>query len=340
MLESGTRYFHDIGVEFQSSGRGTFSGTQGGSSNRETRSLLRAIAILAALIFCPIAVAADVRQVAITIDDLPRGGDGGPTDLANIRAMTTKLMQPFKAQQIPVTGFVNAGRWKGDEAGLREILDIWLDAGADLGNHSWSHPDINSVPLDAYMADVIKGEPAIRAALGPRGKQLQFYRHPYLHTGPTPQIKSDMQAALDKLGYRVAPVTLDDADYMFAAAYTQPKFRERARAEYIPYMESIVAFFEQRSVEVTGHEVAQILLIHANQLNADLMPELLEMFRRRGYTFVTLEQAMKDPAYQLPESYAGRNGFSWIHRWSVTRGMTPRGEPEPAEWVRKAFEER
>jgi peptidoglycan-N-acetylglucosamine deacetylase len=303
-------------------------------------SLLSGIAIVALFVFGPVALAADGRQVAITIDDLPRGGDGGPADLANIRVMTAKLMQPFREQKIPVTGFVNAGRWKGDEAGLRQILDIWLDAGADLGNHSWSHPDINNVPLDAYMADVVKGEPAIRAALAPSGKQLQFYRHPYLHTGPTPQIKADMQAALLKLGYREAPVTLDDADYMFAAAYTQPEFRDRARAEYIPYMESIVAFFEQRSVEVTGHEVAQILLIHANQLNADLMPELLAMFRRRGYTFVTLEQALKDPAYQLPENYAGRNGFSWIHRWSATKGIAPRGEPEPAEWVRKSFEER
>jgi hypothetical protein len=101
-------------------------------------------------------------------------------------------------------------------------------------------------------------------------------------------------------------------------------------------MESVVAFFEQRSIEVVGREFPQILLIHASQLNADLMPDLLAMFRRRGYTFVTLDHALSDPAYRLPEEYVGPNGFSWIHRWSKTKGMSPKGEPDPPAWASEA----
>jgi peptidoglycan/xylan/chitin deacetylase (PgdA/CDA1 family) len=280
------------------------------------------------------------RQVAITIDDLPRGGDGGPYDPATVRAMTDKLLRPFREQRIPVIGFVNAGRHVNDSAELREILNVWLDAGAELGNHSYSHVDINQVSLKAYTADIVRGEPAIRAALAARGKKLEFYRHPYLHTGKTAEVKKRLRAFLDQRGYRVAPVTLDDGDYEFAALYSIPEFQERVRHEYIPYMDSVVAFFELRSVEVTGHEISQILLIYASQLNADLMPELLDMFRRRGYTFVTLGRALKDPAYQLPETYVGEGGFSWIHRWSKSKGMASKGEPDPAEWVQKAFEAR
>src|SRR5690349_14028004 len=80
------------------------------------------------------------RAVAITIDDLPRGGDKGPRDLASLTAMTAKLLQPFREQRIPVIGFVNGDRYANDEAGLRKLLNQWLDAGADLGNHSYSHP--------------------------------------------------------------------------------------------------------------------------------------------------------------------------------------------------------
>ena len=280
------------------------------------------------------------RQVAITIDDLPRGGDGGAYDLAGMRDMTKKLLSPFREQKIPVIGFVNAGRVQIDEQGLRTILDLWLDAGADLGNHSYSHPDINSVPLDVYTADIVRGEGPIRAALAARGKTLLYYRHPFLHTGPTPETKKGLQDFLDQHDYRVAPVTLDDADYEYAVGYLMPGLRERVQREYVPYMESIVDFFEKRSVEVVGHEIPQILLIHASQMNADLMPELLRMFRKRGYEFVTLAQALKDPAYQLPEGYVGRGGFSWIHRWSKTKGMAPKGEPDPPEWVAKAFEAR
>jgi peptidoglycan-N-acetylglucosamine deacetylase len=98
-------------------------------------------------------------------------------------------------------------------------------------------------------------------------------------------------------------------------------------------MESIVAFFETRSREVFGREIPHILLLHANQLNADLMPALLEMFRARGYRFITLDQALRDKAYQTPETYVGKNGISWLHRWSKTKGMPEKSEPDPPAWV-------
>ena len=294
--------------------------------------------ILAALLLCVAAALRADREVAITIDDVPRGGDGGARSLAGVREMTERLLKPFREQKIPVTGFVNAGRKVefGPE-GLREILDLWLDAGADLGNHSYSHLNINNVPLEAYTDDIVKGEPILRDALAARGKKLEFYRHPFLFTGPAPQIKRGMQQFLDQRGYRVAPVTLDNSDYAFAVLYRKAEYQDRVKREYVPYMESIVSFFEGRSVEVVGREVPQILLIHASQLNADLMPELLAMFRRRGYRFVSLDRALADKAYRLPEEYAGRGGFSWIHRWSMTKGMAPKGEPEPAAWVLEAM---
>ena len=117
-----------------------------------------------------------------------------------------------------------------------------------------------------------------------------------------------MQQFLEQHGYRVAPVTLDNSDYEYAALYTRPQYRDRVRREYVPYMESIVQFFEQRSVEVLGREIPQILLIHASQLNADLMPELLGMLRRRGYTFVSLREALADEAYRLPDEYRAAAG--------------------------------
>jgi peptidoglycan-N-acetylglucosamine deacetylase len=301
----------------------------------------RALALLILALVAPIASAASAtppsRAVAITIDDLPRGGDKGPRDLASITAMTAKLLKPFAEQHVPVIGFVNAGRYENDEPGLRKILNQWLDAGAQLGNHSYSHPDINNTPLAQYTADITRGEEPLKSVLAPRGQKLVYYRHPFLHLGATAQDKAGMAQFLAAQGYTVAPVTFDTADYAWAASYLRPEDRERAAAGYVPYMESVVKFFEQRAVEVVGREFPQILLIHANQLNADLMPKLLDMFRRRGYRFVTLEEALRDPAYQMPEDYVGRNGQSWIHRWSRFKGMPNKGEPDPPEWVMKGF---
>ncbi len=102
-------------------------------------------------------------------------------------------------------------------------------------------------------------------------------------------------------------------------------------------MESVVEFFEQRSVAVVGREIPQVLLIHANELNADLMPELIDMLRSRGYQIIPLARALEDPAYRSSDEYVGRRGISWIHRWSKEKGMAVKDEPAPPEWVMKAF---
>ena len=121
------------------------------------------------------AVAAE-HAVAITIDDLPRGGDGGPRDLASVRDLTQRLLAPFREQKIPVIGFVNEGRADFGPDGLREVLDLWLDAGADLGNHSYSHFSINKVPLADFTADITRGEPIVRAALACSTRQNRMPR--------------------------------------------------------------------------------------------------------------------------------------------------------------------
>jgi peptidoglycan/xylan/chitin deacetylase (PgdA/CDA1 family) len=274
------------------------------------------------------------RQVAITIDDLPRGGDGGGRDFAAIRDMTERLLAPLREQKIPVTAFVHPGRTELSPADLRRILDMWLNAGAELGNHTWSHAGLNRMPVAEYEEDILKADAALRPVVESRGKQLEFFRYPMLQAGATASTKKAIQEFLAAHHYRNAPVTFDNSDYMFAAAYLRPELHDRVMREYLPYLESVVAFFEQRSVEVVGRAFPQIMLMHASELNSRMMPDILSMFRRRGYRFMSLDEALRDDAYRLPENYVGRGGFSWIHRWSITKGMPNKGEPDEPAWVR------
>ncbi|MFN7993287.1 MAG: polysaccharide deacetylase family protein [Bryobacteraceae bacterium] len=277
------------------------------------------------------------REVAITIDDLPRGGDGGGQSFEAVGAMTARLLAPFRERAIPVTGFVNAGRTQLSAAELRRILDLWLDAGAELGNHTWSHADLSTTPVPAFEDEILKGESVLREAVQAHRRKLEYFRYPFLHAGSTAESKQAIQEFLATHGYRNAPVTFDNSDYMFAALYTHPEFAARVERAYVPYLESVVAFFETRSVEVVGREFPQIMLLHASELNSRTMPSILEMFRNRGYRFVSLGAALHDPAYELPEDYVGRGGFSWIHRWSRTKGIPNKGEPDEPEWVGRAF---
>jgi len=284
------------------------------------------------------------RQVAITIDDLPLGGgDHAACDLEYVRRVTAQLLAPFAEEKIPVTGFVNAGRCQMSAENLQQILGMWLNVGADLGNHTYSHADLNRVPVATFEEEILRGEPAIRQVLTARGRQLRYFRHPYLHAGRDLATKKAIEDFLAAHEYRVAPVTLDNSDYMFAAVYADARSRgdlelaQRAKSAYVPYLESVIAFFEGRSREVAGHDFPQILLLHANQLNAECMPALIQVLRSRGYEFVTLDRALEDDAYKMPDLYAGPGGFSWIHRWSITRHMKPSGEPDEPEFIAKGF---
>ena len=174
------------------------------------RSILLAITLVSA--------AYGGREVAITIDDLPRGGDGG-TDAALTLRMTRKLLEPFRRERIPVTGFVH--ECLRPEV-LQDALKLWKAAGADLGNHTCSHSDLNSTPLEAYKADILKGEKVTTKILGRRPR---YFRHPFLHAGKEAETKRSITSFLNDQGYTIAPVTLDNSDYMFAAVYAKAQQR-------------------------------------------------------------------------------------------------------------------
>ena len=113
----------------------------------------------------------------------------------------------------------------------------------------------------------------------------------------------------------------------------------RIATTYLSYMQQTFDFFERWSVEVLGYELPQILLLHANELNADHFDDLAEMILSRGYRFVSLAEALEDPAYDLPDDYVGPRGLSWLHRWAITKGLGLRDEPAPPTWVEEMWQE-
>jgi peptidoglycan/xylan/chitin deacetylase (PgdA/CDA1 family) len=286
------------------------------------------------------------REVAVTFDDLP-GVALLPTQRCNakgIAAMNKTLLKTIATNRIPALGLVVEGRLcESQRNALPEILNLWLDAGLELGNHSFSHFDLNHKPLAAYEADVVRGEAVTARLLKRRGKRLKYFRHPFLHAGKDLKTKQAFEKFLIDRGYQIAPVTIDNQEWVFAEVYAVASGRgdkataDRVGAAYLKYMEEVFDFFERLSVEVVGREIKQVLLLHANPLNAEYFDELVQMMRRRGYAFITLDQALRDPAYKLPDIYAGPIGLSWLHRWAFTKGMKTREEPREPEFIAQLF---
>ncbi len=307
--------------------------------------MLRPVILIFALFFTATSALA-LKQVAVTIDDLPFAGDARIRSTPKALAQFSKaLLEPLRRRHVPFIGFVNEKRIKDlTPAQLRDMLDIWLDYGGDLGNHTATHRDLNHTPLAQYEEDIINGEAVTSAALKGRGRNLRYFRHPYLHTGTDLETKHSLEEWLSGRGYTVAPVTLDTSDWMFASVYGQAllhgnlKDADEVRSVYLLHTEAIVQFFENRSMEVMGRQFPQILLIHANLLNRDAMPALLDLFRKHSYEFVSLSAALNDPAYREPDGYAGPNGVSWINRWAFTRHMQPKASPGEPNFIRIAYQ--
>ncbi|MGE3465966.1 MAG: polysaccharide deacetylase, partial [Pyrinomonadaceae bacterium] len=160
--------------------------------------------------------------------------------------------------------------------------------------------------------------------------------------GPTEEFRLKLAAFLSDRGYTVAPVTIDNNDYIYTIVYARAKssgdtaLQTRIVNSYVEYMESVFEHFENLSREFLGREVRQTLLLHANEINADHFDNLAAMMKRRGYKFITLDEALKDEAYRLPEAQS-RRGLSWIHRWMLAKGRKMKEEPLQPAWVDRLF---
>lgn len=283
-------------------------------------------------LFLPGILVAQQKKVAFTFDDLP--AVHGET--AGMQYVTRNLVSRLKTGRIPATGFVNEGKlYTGGtlDSARVTMLEEWLRNDFQLGNHTYSHVYIDQTGIEQYQQDIIKGEQITRPLTAKYGQELKYFRHPQLRTGPTEEYRRALNTFLAEKKYITAPVTMDNDEYIFANIYARAKkqgnsaLMQAIAGEYIAYMDSMTTYYEDLTWRFFSRHIPQTLLLHANELNADYLDEIIALFRKRDYAFVSLEEALTDPAYRLPEAGSTR-GISWIHRWMIAQGITP--PPQPA----------
>jgi len=292
------------------------------------------------LLFClclPWAVAAQMPAptVAITFDDLPYVSVPAEDDAA-LADMTARLLQGLQTIGVPAVGFVNESRLYREGALVPARIDLlkrWLQAGFELGNHTYSHVSLNRVPLEVFTANLLQGETVIRPLMQSEGRSLRWFRHPYLHQGNTQEVRAAFASFLASHGYRVAPVTVNNSEWVFAAAYARalaqgnPEAAQRISDAYVPHMAAEFARAERLALDLFGRPIHHVLVLHANALNADHFGALAAMLRQRGYRFVTLDEALSDRAYASPLGAGGIEGESWLEHWARAAGLRPAQPP-------------
>jgi peptidoglycan/xylan/chitin deacetylase (PgdA/CDA1 family) len=315
-------------------------------SNRKLRRVPGKIVLLSLPVFLLWALPAlcEQRTVAITVDDLPyaegaaSAGIPAPT-LKAARDANRLLLAALKRHHVPVTGFVIEKTV--EDLGGGAILKQWIEAGHDLGNHTYSHQSANALDVAAIKAEIEKGEVSFVPLMRNAGKDQRFLRFPFNHTGNTQEKHDAIAAFLKERGYRVAVCTIDNEDYVFNDAYLRAlalhdtQAAARIRAAYLDYTDVEIDYYAGLNKQVLGREPPQVMLLHDNKLNADVADEVLSMFERKGYKFVTLAQAQSDAAYQRADTFVTKFGWMWGYRWARELNVHVDGsqEKEPPDWI-------
>jgi len=246
-------------------------------------------------------------EIAITLDDLPFVGSSykTPASLKRTHDRFNALVDALKDNQVPATGFVIGG---AIGTGDWELLKTFHEAGFTLGNHTYSHLNLNQSNVDSYIKEIARTD----KILTPFMSHPKYFRYPYLAEGRS-ETRQVVLNYLTEHNYVIAPVTIDSKDYRFNEELYHVAYR--AREQYIPqlkrrYLDYIWHETERAEHRAQGKPVKQILLLHANLLNSYCLNDILLMYRAHGYQFISLHDALTNPAPAINIPYSANTSLN------------------------------
>jgi Predicted xylanase/chitin deacetylase len=271
-----------------------------------------------------VAVPLHAQQVAITFDDLPLHGDlpPGETRLQVARS----ILETIRREHLPpVYGFINAVDMQ-DEPALIDVLTAWRAAGQRLGNHTYSHKGLNKISVAAFERDIEKNEPTLSSVAA--GSDWRWLRYPYLWEGDTLDKRHAVRSYLFAHGYRIAHVSMNFDDYLWNDPYARCSEQHNQAAivslekSYLAAADRGIEIARKTSQTLYNHDIPYVLLLHIGAFDARMFPALIQLFRDRGFTFVSLPQAQQDAAYSHDPNQALLHGGTLQQQEFAARKLT------------------
>jgi peptidoglycan/xylan/chitin deacetylase (PgdA/CDA1 family) len=248
--------------------------------------------------------------IALTFDDLPAAGSLPPGQ--NRTKIATALTAELKANHLTGTyGFVNGIKLENDPD-AQQALRIWLDAGMNIGSHTWSHPSLTDNTAEAFENNIALNEPVL--AQYAEVRDWRWFRYPFLWEGDTLEKRHAVRGYLKERGYRVAQVTLDFEDYAWNNAYGRCLARPDdaaiawLRQSYLENAAEYVRLGREEERIAFGHEIPNVMLLHATAFTTLMLPELVDLLRKQGFQFAALAEVERDPAYAKDPNAALKYG--------------------------------
>jgi peptidoglycan/xylan/chitin deacetylase (PgdA/CDA1 family) len=267
-------------------------------------------------------VLCSAQKLAITFDDLPQNGDLPPgVTRVDITRNTLAILK--KRHVPPVYGFINSKKLEGSADGA-EALKLWT-AAEPVGNHTYSHLDLNQNTPEAFEREIAENEPALEL-LQPSG-DWHWLRYPFLREGDTLEKRNAVRDYLKAHGYKIAQVTLDWEDYLWNSAYARcaakndGKSIEWLRSIYLNTASQYIDLDRELAKTLFGRDINYVLLMHLGSFSSTILPDALDLLKKKGFTLVTLEEAESDPLYALDPAAGSLDGGTLLDQFMDARKL-------------------
>jgi peptidoglycan/xylan/chitin deacetylase (PgdA/CDA1 family) len=276
------------------------------------------------------------QKLAITMDDLPLNGLLPP---GVTRAQTTAdVLAILKKRHVPpVYGFINAKKLEGNPDGA-EALKLWA-AAEPVGNHTYAHMDLEQNSAEAFEREIEQNEPALE--LLQASGDWHWLRYPFLHEGDTVEKRRAVRLYLQARGYRIAQVSLDWEDYLWNTAYARCVEKNDAKAiawlrsSYLNTASEFLDLGREQAKLIYGHDINYVLLMHLGAFSGTILPDALDLLKKKGFKLVTLEEAESDAAYEGDPDVGLHDAGTLLDQWMQVKGVK---YPEHAEKPYKEVE--
>lgn len=286
--------------------------------------------VMAALACALFATSAAAQELTLTFDDLPAHNalPPGETRLGVISSLVATLAA---AGAPPSTGFVN-GAGLDEAPADASVLRVWRGTGNLLGNHTWSHVNLDAVGAAAFIDEITRNEPVLRAFAG--DSDWRWFRYPFLAEARESASRTAVRTALRSHDYKIASVTMDFSDWAFNEPYarcrTAGDAAALARLEvlYLSAAEDVLAASRALSNRLYGRDIPYVLLMHVGAFDAQMLPRLLKMYRERGVRLVTLAEAMDDPFYDSDLEAANAEFPLTLENAAAAKGLASPARPD------------
>lgn len=273
-----------------------------------------------------------LTKMAITVDDLPIHGDLLSSE--SRLDITNKFIEVLKKHNVSEAyGFVNAKKI-ADVPESKSSLVAWVGAGYPLGNHSYSHMNLNKNSADDFIKEIQMGEPILKELM--KDESYKWFRYPFLHEGDTLEKRNAVRDALSKMNYRIAQVTVDFEDWAWNNPYVRCVNTENKKAikwlenSYIENAVKRLKFSTAQAHQLFGRDINHVLLLHIGTFDSKMLDRLLSTFEKQGVQFISLSEAESDSAYKADPGVTSAYGNEVLTQLMESRKLSgPKVSPLP-----------